>query len=135
MLITGGKSPFYAGSRFKTIARILSCQYGLNIPELAHISSEAKAFIRDLLTVDPPMTDETLGVPGAPVAPHSLGQRHPVHDGDEVDETAARQAALAPLVQRSPRRTKNQKAERHLLSSFVSCYHPISNKQSPGGPV
>ena len=53
MLITGGKSPFYAGSRFKTIARILSCQYGLNIPELSHISVEAKNFIRDLLTVDP----------------------------------------------------------------------------------
>ena len=51
MLITGGKSPFYAGSRFKTIARILSCQYGLEtLPELAHISSEAKAFIRNLMT-------------------------------------------------------------------------------------
>lgn len=54
MLITGGKSPFYAGSRFKTIARILSCQYGLEtLPELAHISSEAKAFIRNLMTSDP----------------------------------------------------------------------------------
>ena len=83
----------------------------------------------------PQTADETRGVPGAPVAPHRLGQRHPVHNGDEVDETAARQEAMAPLVQRSQGGTENQKAERHLLSSFVSCYHPISNKQSPGGPV
>ena len=34
MLVTGGKSPFYGGNRFKTVARILSCQYDLHGPEL-----------------------------------------------------------------------------------------------------
>ena len=53
MLITGGKSPFYGGSRFRTIARILTCQYYMDICELKHISKEAKHFIRDLLQQDP----------------------------------------------------------------------------------
>lgn len=53
MLITGGKSPFYGGNRFRTIARILSCQYQLDIPELHYISQEAKEFIRQLLTPAP----------------------------------------------------------------------------------
>ena len=52
MLITGGKSPFYGGSRFKTIAQILTCQYQLDIIELNHISPEAKSFIRELLLTD-----------------------------------------------------------------------------------
>jgi hypothetical protein len=29
MLITGGKSPFYGGNRFRTMARILTCSYEL----------------------------------------------------------------------------------------------------------
>jgi len=49
MLVTGGKSPFYAGNRFKTVARILSCQYDLHGAELKCISREAKSFIQDLL--------------------------------------------------------------------------------------
>ena len=49
MLVTGGKSPFYGGNRFRTVARILSCQYELYGPELKCISREAKSFIKDLL--------------------------------------------------------------------------------------
>ena len=49
MLVTGGKSPFYGGNRFRTISRILTCQYELNTPELLCISDEAKAFISSLL--------------------------------------------------------------------------------------
>jgi len=47
MLVTGGKSPFYGGNRFRTMAKILTCQYQLDgVPELTHISQEAKDFIR-----------------------------------------------------------------------------------------
>jgi len=51
MLVTGGKSPFYAGNRFKSVARILSCQYDLHGAELKCISREAKSFIQDLLQI------------------------------------------------------------------------------------
>ena len=53
MLITGGKSPYYGGSRFRTIARILTCQYDLDIDELKHISFDAKQFISNLLRQNP----------------------------------------------------------------------------------
>lgn len=54
MLITGGRSPFYAANRFRTIANILTGRFHLpDSPELAHVSREAKAFVRDLLTTDP----------------------------------------------------------------------------------
>ena len=49
MLVTGGKSPFYGGHRFRTIAKILSCQYDLHGPEFNYISREAKDFIQQLL--------------------------------------------------------------------------------------
>lgn len=52
MLITGGKSPFWAGNRFRTMAKILMSQFDLSIPELKHISNDAKDFIRDLLVPD-----------------------------------------------------------------------------------
>ncbi|TRY68611.1 hypothetical protein TCAL_03224 [Tigriopus californicus] len=53
MLITGGQSPFYGGNRFRTMAKILTAQYSLDMPDLRHISPEAKEFIRQLLHVDP----------------------------------------------------------------------------------
>ena len=40
MLLTGGKSPFYGGSRYKTMAKSLSCEYDLDIHELSHTSEE-----------------------------------------------------------------------------------------------
>ena len=49
MLVTGGKSPFYGGNRFRTIAKVLSCQYDLHGPEFNYISREAKDFIQQLL--------------------------------------------------------------------------------------
>ncbi len=53
MLITGGKSPFYGGNRFRTMARILTVQcHPLDAPEYAHVSPEAKDFIRRLLAPD-----------------------------------------------------------------------------------
>ena len=54
MLITGGKSPFYGGNRFRTMARILTCNYELeSLPELRYISADAKHFIQSLLAIDP----------------------------------------------------------------------------------
>ena len=49
MLLTGGKSPFYDGSRFKTMAKALRCEYELDIPELSHTSSEALDLVCHLL--------------------------------------------------------------------------------------
>ena len=54
MLITGGKSPFYGGNRFRTMAKILTCNYELDsLPELRFISAEAKNFIQSLRAIDP----------------------------------------------------------------------------------
>ena len=53
MLLSGGKSPFYSGSRYRTMARSLSCEYDLNIPELSHTSDQAKDLIANLLTTEP----------------------------------------------------------------------------------
>eukprot|EP00092_Neocalanus_flemingeri_P028870 GFUD01031348.1.p1 GENE.GFUD01031348.1~~GFUD01031348.1.p1 ORF type:complete len:678 (-),score=184.77 GFUD01031348.1:119-2152(-) len=53
MLLSGGKSPFYCGSRYRTMARSLSCEYDLNIPELSHTSAEAKDLVENLLISDP----------------------------------------------------------------------------------
>jgi len=52
MLLSGGKSPFYSGSRYRTMARSLSCEYDLNIPELSHTSAEAKDLVQNLLIGD-----------------------------------------------------------------------------------
>ena len=53
MLLSGGKSPFYSGSRYRTMARSLSCEYDLTIPELSHTSDQAKDLVRNLLTTEP----------------------------------------------------------------------------------
>ena len=53
MLLTGGKSPFYDGSRFKTMAKALRCEYDLDTPELSHTSEEAKDLVRHLLCLEP----------------------------------------------------------------------------------
>jgi len=53
MLVSGGVSPFYSGSRFRTMARSLSCEFDLTIPELDHTSPEAKALVGSLLVTDP----------------------------------------------------------------------------------
>jgi len=53
MLLSGGVSPFYQGSRPRTLSRALSCQYDLSIPELSHTSPEALDLVRCLLVKDP----------------------------------------------------------------------------------
>ena len=50
VLVTGGKSPFYGGNRFRTMAKILAGYIDL---ESATISPEAKDFVRKLLVLDP----------------------------------------------------------------------------------
>jgi len=52
MLLSGGVSPFYSGSRYRTMARSLSCEYTLDIPEMSRTSEEAKELIRQLLLVE-----------------------------------------------------------------------------------
>lgn len=52
MLLSGGKSPFYCGSRYRTMARSLSCDYDLEIPEMEHISPQAKDLVTKLLVTD-----------------------------------------------------------------------------------
>ena len=53
MLLTGGKSPFYDGSRFKTMAKALRCEFELDIPELSRTSDEAKDLVVNLLCKEP----------------------------------------------------------------------------------
>ncbi len=56
MLITGGKSPFYGGNRFRTMAKILAARFDATDAGMgAHISREAKDFIGNLLKFDPDM--------------------------------------------------------------------------------
>jgi myosin-light-chain kinase len=52
-LLSGGISPFFAINRFRTMARVLDCDYSLDQPELSKTSSEAKDFISLLLLRDP----------------------------------------------------------------------------------
>ena len=52
MLLSGGKSPFYCGSRYRTMARSLSCEYDLGIPEMENISPQAKDLVTKLLVTD-----------------------------------------------------------------------------------
>jgi len=53
MLLTGGKSPFYDGSRYKTMAKALKCEYELDIPEFSLVSSEARDLVERLLVAEP----------------------------------------------------------------------------------
>merc|ERR550532_3706905 len=52
MLLSGGKSPFYSGSRYRTMARVLNCEYDLATEEMAHISLQAKDLVSKLLVTD-----------------------------------------------------------------------------------
>jgi len=53
MLLSGGKSPFYSGSRHKTMAKVLHCDYSMEVPELAHASAEAVHLVLGLLVAAP----------------------------------------------------------------------------------
>ncbi|CAB4066838.1 MYLK [Lepeophtheirus salmonis] len=53
MLVSGGLSPFFAINRFRTMARVIDCDYSLDVPELNKVSDEAKSFISGLLVKNP----------------------------------------------------------------------------------
>ena len=48
-LLSGGFSPFFAQNRFRTMAKVLDCDYSLEQAELRKTSPEAKDFISMLL--------------------------------------------------------------------------------------
>ena len=48
-LLSGGISPFFAHSRYRTMAKVLDCDYSLEQAELSKTSPEAKDFISMLL--------------------------------------------------------------------------------------
>eukprot|EP00092_Neocalanus_flemingeri_P033572 GFUD01036497.1.p1 GENE.GFUD01036497.1~~GFUD01036497.1.p1 ORF type:complete len:690 (+),score=174.45 GFUD01036497.1:62-2131(+) len=53
LLVSGGVSPFWAGSRYRTMAKTLSCDYNFDQPNFSLISESAKDFISELLVLDP----------------------------------------------------------------------------------
>ncbi len=52
-LISGGISPFFAVNRFRTMAKVLECDYSLDQAELIKASNEVKDFISRLLVTEP----------------------------------------------------------------------------------
>ncbi len=51
-LLSGGLSPFFAVNRFRTMARVLDCDYSLEAPELK-VSCEAKDFVSRYVILSP----------------------------------------------------------------------------------
>jgi serine/threonine protein kinase len=52
-LLSGGVSPFFAVNRFRTMAKVLDCEYSLEQDELSKTTDEAKDFISRLLVKEP----------------------------------------------------------------------------------
>merc|ERR550519_3095866 len=53
LLLSGGVSPFWAGNRYRTMAKVLSCDYTLDLPNFEHVSEDGKDFIKKLLVLEP----------------------------------------------------------------------------------
>ena len=53
LLVSGGVSPFWGGNRYRTMAKTLSCDYTMDLPNFEHISENGKDFITKLLVLDP----------------------------------------------------------------------------------
>ena len=53
LLVSGGVSPFWGGNRYRTMAKTLSCDYTMDLPNFEHISENGKDFISKLLVLDP----------------------------------------------------------------------------------
>ena len=53
LLVSGGVSPFWGGNRYRTMAKTLSCDYTMDLPNFEHISHHGKDFISKLLVLDP----------------------------------------------------------------------------------
>merc|ERR550519_1853271 len=49
LLLSGGVSPFWGGNRYRTMAKTLSCDYTLDMPNFDKVSDAAKDFISSLL--------------------------------------------------------------------------------------
>ena len=53
LLVSGGQSPFWGGNRYRTMAKTLSCDYTMELPNFEHISENGKDFISKLLMLNP----------------------------------------------------------------------------------
>ena len=53
LLVSGGQSPFWGGNRYRTMAKTLSCDYTMDLPNFEHISENGKDFISKLLMLNP----------------------------------------------------------------------------------
>ena len=53
LLVSGGQSPFWGGNRYRTMAKTLSCDYTMDLPNFQHISNNGKDFISKLLMLNP----------------------------------------------------------------------------------
>ena len=57
LLVSGGQSPFWGGNRYRTMAKTLSCDYTMDLPNFEHISENGKDFISKLLMLNPKVGD------------------------------------------------------------------------------
>ena len=53
MLVSGGVSPFFSGTRLRTMVRSLRADYDLNIDQMSQTTQPAKDLIASLLNQDP----------------------------------------------------------------------------------
>ena len=49
LMVSGGMSPFWAGSRYRIMARILKCEYNFDLPNFQLVSKNAIDFIQSTL--------------------------------------------------------------------------------------
>lgn len=49
LMVSGGMSPFWAGSRYRIMARILKCEYNFDLPNFQLVSKNAIDFIKSTL--------------------------------------------------------------------------------------
>ena len=60
LLVSGGQSPFWGGNRYRTMAKTLSCDYTMDLPNFEHISENGKDFISKLLMLNPKVKSQKL---------------------------------------------------------------------------
>ena len=53
LMVSGGVSPFWAGSRYRIMSRIINCDYNFNQPNFELVTETARDFITRLLITDP----------------------------------------------------------------------------------
>ena len=52
-LLSGGVAPFWAGNKYRTMAKTIACQYDFNSPNFELVSEDAVDFIKKLLVLEP----------------------------------------------------------------------------------